>query len=172
MSLLQTKGGKEVATMKKKPRKSVSRTPMTFKQLLGRVQSHEAVGSLIKTAVQTGWLTDENFLTRLTEKEHEQIREIYQANPSYRRTKLSTVESALPGTVGPMVEESDVHPAGDRIRITGKDTVIYVDARLYLTMRKRHPRAALYLPDREDTRRCVYFSDRSTVAVLPELPDA
>lgn len=151
----------------KKPQAS---NPLNFKQLLGRVQKHEAAASLIKTAATTGWLTDETFLTRLSEKEAAELKEVYTASAEAKRAKPADLANALPPTVGPMADVPN-KITGERVKLTAGTRTVEVDARLFKTMQKRHPKALVYLSPEGGDDQPVVFSEKTTVAVLPTLKD-
>ncbi len=151
--------------MTKTKKKKGSATPMNFKQLLGRVAKHEASANLLKTAVATGWLTDETFLTRVSEEEKEVVKEAYNENAAAKRAKAVDLTKALPTTVGPMAE---VKVTAAHAKVTAGTRTVEVDVRMFNTMTKRHPKAMLYLSPDEDGG--VIFSEKTTVAVIPPIP--
>lgn len=147
-----------------KSKKKGSTSPLTFKQLLGRVLKNDRFAVLLKTAVQTGWLTTPEFLTRMSEKEVEQVKEEYKASPHARRASAADLSKALPTVVGPMVEAEKTK--GKKTSLTAGNRTLIVDTRLFLTMRKRYPDAIRYLSQLGATT-AVIFSEQNTVAVLP-----
>jgi hypothetical protein len=158
---------------KKKPAKAkkISTTPLNFRQLLARVQKNEAAASLLKTAVQTGWLTDTEFLTKVSEKEEDLVRQAYNGNSAAKRATPADITNALPTLVGPMVEE--IKFLTNTVRMTAGTRMVEVDARLYNTMVKRHERVSVYLsPDGSVSQSVIFSGGSGTQAVLPELKDA
>jgi hypothetical protein len=142
-------------------------TPVPFRQLLARVMKHEAAGSLMKTAVQTGWLSDENFLMRLDEEEQEQVRTIYNEHHEFRRAPLSDFKASLPEEVGPLCD--DYHVGKEKTRLGSSDRPVYVDSRLFLTMKKRYPDSCVYLSSSDNPTSVVFSGRQNAVAVLPIL---
>jgi hypothetical protein len=137
--------------------------PLTFRQLLGRVLKHEGAASLVKTAVQTGWLYDEDFLTKLTDQEQNQVKEVYNKDSAFKRAKAVDLAPALPESVGYLADDFAI--VGEQAKLTNGEKEAFVDARLFLTMKKRHPEACVYFSLGDVS--IVIFSERSTVAVLP-----
>jgi len=151
-----------------KTKEKVASNPLTFKQLLGRVQKHEAAGSLLKAAFQTGWLTDETFLTRVSETEQQIVKETYSESAEAKKAKVADLGGTLPPTVGPMADEPKF--SGTRAKITAGSRTVEVYARMFKTMQKRHPKAMIFLSP-EGTETVIIFSEKTTVAVLPPLKD-
>lgn len=161
--ILTFKRGMTMTVATKKTKKADKNTPLSFKALLSMVRKHLAAPSLIKSAVQTGWLTNGMFVTKLTDDEMEQVKEVYTSEPACRRAQASNPEKALPDTVGPMVTASS-HGAKTKLTSMWSNLTANVDTRLFLTMSRRHPKASVYLS--QDGSACI-FSERQTVAVLP-----
>lgn len=159
------------ATKTKKAKQGSNNKPLSFKQLLGRATKHEHFARLLKTAATTGWLSDETFMTRLTDTELATVKDVVKKDSHARRAEpldVSGVTNTLPGsvtlpdTVGPMVDSEKV--SGKTAKLTVGDKIVSVDGRLFLTMKKRHPHALLYLSHAGEK---VIFSEKATVAVLP-----
>ena len=150
-------------TKKKKPK--VKPHALTFANLMRRIEKHPAFPVLLRAAKETGWLTDEYFMTRLTDKEADEVREVYNKTTAAKRaapTDFSKAIPALPTEVGPLVE--DTKATNGRVRLSTNNRTVAVDAFLFLTMQKRHPSAHIYLSRTEDGP--VIFSEKGTVAVL------
>lgn len=150
---------------KSKAKKKISTTPLNFRQLLARVQKNDAAPSFLKTAVQTGWLTDTEFLTKVSEKEEEAVRQAYNENSAAKRATPADITNALPSLVGPMVE--NVTHAKGVVRLTAGTHTVEVDARLYNTMEKRHEKVMAYLSPEGDS--VIFSGGQGTQAVLPVL---
>ena len=143
---------------KKKPKKKTK--VLSFAGLMRRVTKHPAFPSLLRTAKETGWLTGEEFMTRLTEKEALEVRDLYNKTAAAKRA--DTADLSLPAEVGPMVET--ISYSNGQARLGTEFRNVTVDAILFLTMQKRHPLANVYMSPAEDGP--VIFSEKSTAAVL------
>lgn len=155
-----------VAKKKKKPAKKkvlkiVSPHPLPFRELIKRVEKQETKASLIKTAVMEGWLTDGNFFTQLDDEETDKVKDHYDA--SMRRAEAVKIQ--LPEQVGFLVDEEK--KKGHSVVLSANGISVAVDATLYLTMKRRHPSANVYLSKVSPEKNPVIFSGRNTVAMLP-----
>lgn len=160
-----------MATATKSKKKASARKegnkPLTFKQLMGRVSKHETYPSILKTAATDGWLTtigevapDQEFLTQLSKKEAEQVQEAYKVNAKAK--KAAPAVTPLPVQCGPLVDDTKV--SSNHVRLSSNGRTVSVDTQLFLTLKKRHPDANVYLSDAEDGP--VIFSEMNTVALL------
>jgi hypothetical protein len=158
----------------KKKKKKLSKTkrpvgPLNFRQLLGLVTRHEHGPTLIKATYQSGWLSDESFVAKLSENEMEQIRSLYLSDSKYRQAKIGDVDpmKVLPEMVGPFIDDQRV--SGRLARLSNGTHTVFVDATLFLTMKKRYPEASVHLSNVAPDTGPVTFSEQNTVAVLPTI---
>jgi hypothetical protein len=149
----------------KKKTKKVSAAPkaLTFKQLVALSAKSENAPSLLKMAAQDGWLSDEVFMTRLTDKEQESAKELYRANGTAKRAAAADPTKTLPAQVGPMVEPGNIKISTRSTKLTVDDRVCEADTSLFLTMQKRHPHANVHLSVEDGL---IIFSEKTTVAVI------
>lgn len=150
-------------TKKKKTKKPVvTNKALTFKQLLARVRKHEQAAALLKAATTTGWLTDESFITQISEKDMEATKEAYKEVPGAKRGEAPDITKNIPTEVSYMV--THVKEGAKRSKFWNGASEYTVDAQLFLTMKKLHPDAQLYLSPGEDM---LIFANKSIVAMLP-----
>ena len=65
-----------------------------------RGEKPELYPSLLKTAAQSGWLTEAEFLTRHTDKEQHTVRELYRQHATAKKATAADLTKTLPNQVG------------------------------------------------------------------------
>lgn len=148
---------------KAKAVKNTKPHPLTMQSLLSMIKQREDKDALVKTAVTTGWLTNGEFMTRLDDNDMEKIKKIYDATAR----KATPLELNPPKNVGFLVDEAKLK--GDKMLITchlAKDINVKVDANLYLTMMRRHPKASVFLSSENPESDPLIFSEREAVATI------
>lgn len=151
-------------SVKTKPRKK----GLSFAQLMSRVSKAQDFPGLLKNAAQTGKLSDGSFMISLSDKELDQVKEVYRNNPSAKRS--TPVPFPQQERVGFLVD--DVKESKSAARLTANGRTVTIDLELFLAVKRRHPNATIFVP--RDGENHVVFSDRAddgrtwqTVALLP-----
>lgn len=153
---------KAKTTKKKKPKQFKA---MGFKSLLQHISKLDKFAIYLKTAVVKGWLTDEVFMTKLTEEEHAIVKDAYNKTKEAKRAETASPEDALPDVVGVGVDSAKMHGATTKLTNgTGAHSVL-VDTVLYLTLKKRHPNAQLFFGHEPEVD-AIIFSEKTAVALL------
>lgn len=135
--------------------------PLNLRQMLANVGKQENKSSLIKTAVTSGWLTNGEFYTKLSDEDVEKIKEVYNADADAKKSEPLSI--SLPKQVGFIVDETKHH--GNKISVIAGDQEVEVDASAFVTLQKRHPKANLFLANNPQNDGII-FSEKSTVALL------
>lgn len=152
---------------KKKPKKKIKSKQMGFKDLVERSSNSDKFPVYLRLAAETGWLSDGLFLTKLTDNEHEKIKEVYSKHKEAKKAEQHPLDNTFP-TVGWQI--TTVKMSGKRANLsttTGLVTVS-VEGELFHALQRRHPEANVYL-SQDQTR--VVFSEKKTVALLSILQD-
>jgi hypothetical protein len=136
----------------------------TFESLIEKVRQRGNWPDLLKTAAFTGWLTDEDrFGTRLSSEEWAAIRDLYNNTREARNAEIYNIET--PELVGPFAYLVEIK--GKTVQLTSAaGASVIVDAKLFKALRKRHPRANVYLWPVNTSRMPIIFSEGTTVAFL------
>lgn len=151
-----------------KPKKKNTGKTLSFRQLVGRCSADEEKWPLLlKTAVNFGWLTDGEFMTRLTDEECQECQQLYNKLKSAKQAKIEEIK--VPHMVGPQVATVKMGDKKTRlISITGQ-LAVEVETSLYLTMRKRHKDSSIYFSPENPENSPVIFSEKTAVAMLMPL---
>ena len=155
-----------MVTTAKEPKSKKSTTPSKkspFERLLASFADHADYLPILKTAGSGEWFTNGRFFTRMTEQEGVAAAALYKKNTKAKAAKKIDVEAVLPATVG---NRALAVSAAKQGRITVSDRNgrgVVVDESAFEFLKKRHPRADLYLSPNGDA---VVFSGRTTEAVL------
>lgn len=143
---------------------SRSNKKYSIRGLLRRLNANLEGSAYLATAAKTGWLTDGVFATRLTTGEVMTVQEMVRQNTIPVRSH----QLHLPTITGPLVVKAKAVGQCMRLITTAGATTL-VDAKLYYTLRHRHPKAKVYLwgddlPAGE--KMPIIFSEVSAVAML------
>lgn len=139
---------------------------LTFAQLMARVSKAQEFPGLLKTAVQTGRLSDGSFVVSLSDKEIDQVKDLYRNNPSAKRA--TRVSFPALERVGFLVD--DVKETKSVARLTANGRTVNIDLQLFLAAKRRYPNATIFVP--REGQNHVVFSRKTegmweTVALLP-----
>jgi hypothetical protein len=134
---------------------------MGFSQLLKRIRNSNRFPTLLRTAFRTGWLTDGVFYTKLTDKEFEKVKEVYDESQEAKKAEMLDVEKNLPGTVGVELDKIKLNAKIAKLTAAASDKEVNVDAELFLSLRRRHPKALIYLSPKSET---IVFSEEKCVS--------
>lgn len=162
----KTKGKK--AKAKKAKVKNVAPHAISFKSLVANIIKDEANGpSLLKTARETGWISDGTYSSQMTEKEVEELREIYNKNAAAK--KAETVAFDFPRMVSYAV--TSIKTFNKKTELSARDIDVVVDTNLFLTLRKRHPKAKIFLAANDPKTSPIVFSEFGNVAFLSQMSE-
>ncbi len=153
----------------------------TIKSLLAALkkESLPKYHAALKTAIETGWFTDYKVLTKLTEDEHKELKELHGKDKDVKNSKVLPVVDLIPPTGGVLdfveeLGESASLPALAEME-TAMGKKLYLRADYYQFLIKRHPKAQFFLTTEETAEHKktgslanakVIMSERSTVAMV------
>jgi translation elongation factor EF-1alpha len=154
-------------TTNKKPTKTGPK-PLNIKQLVSRCgEKQENFPVYLKTAVNTGWLTDGEFITRLTDAEQADLLQLYNKNKAAKDSKVQKIEP--PDQVGVSVQKITVGDKKTKLVSGSGNLVVEVETALYLAMKRRHPKAEIFFSFEDEEKSPVIFSENTAVAMLMPL---
>lgn len=149
----------------------------TFKEMLKRLRECGRFHEFLRTAVDTGYLAfDVAFFSELSSDERKEIKVLAKKIAQLYDFDPLPIAHAFPRRFGPAVTKaiSCFVPELDESKffaLIGDGRRAVVQARHFLTARKRHPRATPYFRDRGPDDKCpiTFIEDSRPVALLMPL---